>query len=351
LKKNINLKTTEEMENFTTNAWILLGIFIVMLILKLILPIISYLGKISLWIALLGAIYFARIFVNLLNTDTDLNLWPLISCILCCIYIIKGGKTVAYKTTTGVFSKITRKPVGYMNAGSLNWACPIFEIVTISVNGVPGTSADLQELKVLIAETPLMQTATRGIQAKVKKISFMLKLDGNIAELFNVEGGAKTIRKRIVEFADEFFLDKISHITPEDLDQNKAKIIKKLAADLQREMNEFCKKNHYPYNVSSQVIIGDTELEPEYYKVLAKKEFASLEQDALDIDATRLKARLLDLGTSLLPTGTENERLKAAMVALKITPKTIEEKSYGVSPEISELMKELAGIFFKKNTK
>lgn len=327
---------------FVNSAWILLGMFIIITISKVLEAEWSYKLKISLLTSIGGTLYFAIRFIILI--DIAFNLWPLIFCVICCLFIYYGGKTVAFKTTTGVFSRITRKPIGHMNAGSFNWADPIFEKVTTSINGASNKSADLQELRIEIAETPLMQTKTRGIQVKIKKITFMLELTGDIAELFRIEGGAETIRERIVEYIDEFFLEKIGHTLPESLDQDKAKTIRVLAKKLKKEVNHFSAKNKYPYEIVSEVIIADTELEVKYYEVLAKKEFATLEADAQDVDANRLRERLLSLGSNLLPNSNEEERLKAALIALKITPQEIKKNIIGVSSEISILMKELVGI-------
>lgn len=335
------------MINFIISTGITLVIAIIISLLKVFAPEESYKMRTSLVLGTLAIILFAIYFLILLSFQKWSAIWPIIYCLLYCLYIYEGSKSVALKTATGVVSKVTNEFVGYIGAG-LHWADPIFEIVTISVDGVPNKSADLQKLTVEISETPLMQTATRGIQVRIKRINFMLELiASNIQELFNIEGGSETIRERIVEYIDEFFLEKISKLAPEKIDQNKAETIKKLAEELEEEVNEFCKKNNYPYQISSKVIIGDTELEAKYYEVLAKKEFMKLEQEALDVESEMIRKRLLDLGNNLLPTASENEKLKAAMVALKITPKTIEEKTFGVSPEISILAKELVDVFKK----
>ncbi|HLP86654.1 MAG TPA: hypothetical protein VK153_02150 [Candidatus Paceibacterota bacterium] len=305
--------------------------------------------KTSLIIAICGAILFAARFIYLLIGE--FNLWPLIFCVICCVFIYKGSKTVAFKTTTGVFSKITQKYVGHMDQGSLNWADPMFEVVTINVDGSPNISLDLQELKIEVLSTPDMHTKVRGIRAKVKNIVFMLEIiEDEMPYLFEIEGGGETIKKRILSFINLFFLDEIGKIDPVDLDEDKGEILKKLASRLKRSVNSFCKKNHYPYKIPNGSIatIGDTELETKYYEVLAKKEFTKLEQDGFDVEAERIRERLLTLGNALLPTATDNEKLKAAMVAIKITPKTIEEKTFGVNTEISALLKELADILKNK---
>jgi hypothetical protein len=334
------------MEQFIQNSWACLIVFGIITILKLVFPKLSYTWKTSLLVAGVAIIHFAVKFLNLIDNDS-FSIWPIIFCIIWCIFIISGGKTVAYKTVTGVFSRKTREVVGTMHAGALNWADPIFEITTTSVDGIPNKSADLQELQIKITETPLMHTSTSGIQAKVKRISLMLKLVGDIRELLEIEGGVSTIRERVTEDVEEYFLKAISHISPTSLDKDKANTIEKLAIDLRTRVNKFCSDNYYPYQITKEVIIGDTELEAEYYKVLAKKEFTRLEANAKDLDARRLKKRLLDLGKNLLPTSNEVEQLRQAMISLGITPKDIKEHIAGATPEVVDLLIELVSALKK----
>ena len=307
----------------------------------------SYKHKYSLILAIVGFVLFALWFI-LNATNNNFNLWPFISCIICGIYISLGGKTVAYKTITGVFSNITKKPVGYMKEG-LNWADPIFETVTINPHGAPNTSAGLQEISIDIAETPLVQTKTRGIQIKIRKINFMLKFkdNGNVEELFRINGGTITIKERIIKFVYEFFLEKVGNTLPEDIDQNKSNTIRKFTNSLKEEVNNFCEDNQYPYEITTRVIIGDTELEAKYYEVLAKKEFSRLEADAKDVEANRLQTRIAKFGKTLLPGGTEKEQLDAALVALGIVKKDIQEKRYGVDPVLAQLANDIA-LYLKK---
>ena len=349
------------MEELISCSWIIVVLFGIIISLKGIIPEWSYAIRSSLIIAISGVVIFSTKFINII--DSDLNfwlliitaIWPLLFCIICCYYIYKGGKTVAFKTTTGVFSKIYGTPVGIMNAGSLNWADPLFEKTTISTDGIPNKSADLQELKVKISETPLIQTKTRGIQAQVKNITFMLKLSGNIKEILRIEGGATTIRERIIEFVEEFFLEEITKILPEQLDQDKMKVIHELTTGLKKAINGddgpgyygverkrgFCERNKYPYKITGEVIIGDTELETKYYEVLAKKEFSRLEQDARDVEAARLRERIADFGRHIRPNASEKEQTENALIALGIVKKDIQEKKYGIDSDLSELAKDI----------
>jgi hypothetical protein len=331
---------------FVHNSWIFLVFLAVIVYLKLKYPKKSFEMKASLIVAIMGTIIFATIFIT--SIEDNFNLWPLIYCLLFCYYIYAGGKKVAYKTTTGVFSKKSGEPIGHMNAGSfMNWADPIFEIVTVSVDGVPNKSADLQKLEIIIPETPLMQTSTRGIQAKVKKISFMLKLEaGKLFELLDIEGGAVTVKERIVEYIDEFFLKKISKKSPEDLDQDKENTIKTLAKNLKKEVNDFCNDNNYPYQITGDVIIADTELEAKYYEVLSKREFTKLEQEAKDVEAKKLRGRLAKFGKQILPNGTEKEQMDAAYIGLGIVKRDINENKIAVDPELIQLVKDIA-LYFK----
>lgn len=337
------------MESFIINTGIALVLAIIITLFKLKMPEESYKWKTSLILGIIAILGFAIIFLALVFIGSWSAFWPIIYCLLFCFYVYKGSKSVAYKTATGVFSRITNKLIGRIEAG-LRWADPIYEVVTVSVDGTPNLTVDLQQLEIEIVETQEMHTSTRGIKAKVRNVVMMLEvIKEEIPQLFEIEGGTLTVRERITSYINFFFLDEIGKINPVDLDEDKGNTLKVLAKKLRIAVNRFCRKNLYPYEIpkGSIVTIGDTELEAEYYKVLAKKEFMKLEQDALNVEAEMLKKRVLDLGNSLLPTATENEKLKAAMVALKITPKTIEEKTYGVSTEISVLLKELAEILKK----
>jgi len=327
-------------------SWIMIALFLAIVLVKILIPEISYKLRLSLIIAIVGALIFASIFVA---TATSLVSNSLIFCGICLFYIYKGGKTVALKTMSGVFSKVTKKSVGIMNAGSLNWACPIFEVVTVSVDGIPNKSADLQKLKVTIHETPPMQTAKRGIQAKIKHISFMLVLDPDrISDLLEIEGGAETIQERIVEFSEEFFLEQVADLTPEALDQDKKKTIDHLKKHLWKHTEDFCDENGYPYHiVEKSVVIGDTELDAQYYEALARKEYAKLEQDAKDVEAIALRERISKFGKDLLPGASKKEQTDKALIALAIVKKDISEKRFGIDPEIASLAKDLAKFFQK----
>jgi hypothetical protein len=335
-------------------VWILVTLLVIILISKILIPKESYKYYVSLVVVIVGVIYFLIRMFTLLSIALDPEnefsfsfLAPGIALIICLIYIYFGGKSLKAKTSSCVVSNVTKEIVGIMNAGDLNWADPLFENVTIDVNGTPNKSIDLRSLRIEIEETPSIQTLKRGIQAKVKNIIIMLQITGDIRQVFNVEDGRTTMKKNILDYVEEFFLEKITHLDPEDLDQNKMDTIHYLRSELQSEVNKYCTENGYPYVISSTPIIGDTELDTKYYEALAKEAFAELDQRALDVEARRIKTRLLDLGKSLLPGSSENEQLKAAMVALKITPKSIEEKTYGASPEILELAKQLVAIIKK----
>lgn len=322
---------------------LILGALIIIFVSKILIPKDSYEIRLSLIIAVLLAIYFVVSFIN------NLNLIQFIAFLVCCFYVYRGGKELSLKTGTLVINRITKNPVGYIGAGT-NWIDPLFEMASVSVDGIPNKTIDLQELPIFIPETKLMQTSTRGIQAKVKEISFMLELYGEAKRLLEIEGGAGVVRDRIIKYVDEFFLKKISHTPPEDLDQNKHRLIDELARDLKNEVNKFCQKstNRYPYRITGDIIIGDTELEQRYYEVLARAEFAKLEEAGKNVEARMLKDRLLDLGNSLVPTGNDHEKLKAAMIALKIVPQSYEQKVFGFGPEISLVLKELAAILKNK---
>src|ERR1035437_7586679 len=101
---------------FVNNVWVLIALLVIIFLLKYLFPKLSYELKSSMWLAILVAFYFAGRFISLV--DNDFSLWPFISCAVCCYFIYRGGKTVAYKTLTGVFSDIWKIPLGIMKAGS-----------------------------------------------------------------------------------------------------------------------------------------------------------------------------------------------------------------------------------------
>jgi|GEM_PF-4601142 len=334
------------MAEFIIDGWIITALFILVALSKLLIAKDSYEMKLPLIIASLGVIYFAFSFLFTLYEEFILS--HLIFLLICCYYIVLGGKTVALKTITGVFSKITGKPVGVMREGSLNWACPIFERVSANIDGLDNKALDLQALRIEIHDTNLMQTKTRGIQGKIKGISFLLELDkDSILELLEIEGGGETVKEMIIEKVKEFLRHKVTHLTPEELDKDKSDTIANLCIELKNHIHHECRENHYPYFVFGEVIIADTELEQKYYEVLSKAEYAKLEADGKKIDAEKLQERISDAGKNLLPNGSHKEQIEAAMIALGIVKKDISENKLGLDSDLVELVHDIA-LYFKK---
>lgn len=329
--------------------WAMIVLFIAITIIKIWMPTTSYILKLSLVVAVIGAVYFAFFFIASLSTEENSTVCFMFMCAWI-FYIYKGGKSVALNTMSGVFSRINKQAVGTMKAGSLRWADPVFEVVTISVDGIPNKSADLQRFEMSMSETAMIQTKTRGVQAKVKTISMMLELAPNgIQDILIIEGGLETIKGRVHHFIDEFFLEEIPTLTPAALDRNKAKTIEHLREGLEGFVNHHCHENHYPYHVvHGSVIIADTELEAEYYKTLGKTAYARLENQAKNVDSVALKKRIADMGQKLLPSGTEKEQLEAALIALSIVKKDISTRTYNLDSETREMAKEIALALFKK---
>jgi hypothetical protein len=214
----------------------------------------------------------------------------------------------------------------------------VFERITAPIN--------LQHILIEIPATPDLQTSARGIKTKVKEISLMLNLkenDGAVKEVFNIEGGIETIKKRIKSYINERFIHLVGVRSPEDLDVNKEGTIENMIKDLEKRVNKFCNANHYPYKVHN-MLIGDTELDELYYKALAKKVEAHLNANAEDVTAQRLKTRLLELGAELVPNGSAVEKLQSALIALGTIKKDISEKSFSVDADLRILAKEIAEI-------
>jgi len=177
----------------------------------------------------------------------------------------------------------------------------------------------------------------------------MLHLTGNISELFNIEGGAATVRKRINKFVFQFFQAQINKIEAEDFDLNKGDVIQKLTRELKAGINAYCTRNGYPYHIHDDITIGDTELDKAYYEALAKKAIAVVTQQALDVDAEALLARIDKIGKGLLA-GTaysDADRLQAAQITLGIVKKDIQFKKFGVDPDTAVLLKAIAEILKK----
>ncbi len=288
-------------------------------------------------IALTGAVLFTALFLSsLVNFQTDTDGVALICLLACLKFVWNGSKQVAYKTQTGLFDLISGKPIETLSTG-IHLTDPLLEMATISTNGEPDISADLQELEIEIPQLDWIQSADSGFQVLVKEISFMIELElEDVKQLFDIEGGAEKVRDRIVKFTRDFFRDEIPEFMAEEIDQDKRAVIALLADKLKSDLNKFCEESHYPYRIpdDSKIIIGDTQLEDDYYAAMKKKKLAKLEQKALDVAAKRTTKRLLKRGRELLPNGSEDAQLKAAQVSLGITPKTVEEKSFAVSGDL-----------------
>lgn len=339
------------MIHFIFSTGIALVLSTIITLFKVFSPKASYVMKTSLRIGIPAIIFFAIYFLILISKASKESLsalWPMIYLLLSCFYIYKGARSVPFKTATAVFSKVTNLMVGRIGAG-LHWADPFFERVTTSVDGVPNQTIDLQELKIDIEESTEHHTATKGIKAKVKKIVFMLKVTEDIPRLFDIEGGSKTVRERVLGKIHFILLDEIGQILPVDLDEDKGDTIKELAERLKDRVNQFCQENDYPYEIpdSSEVTIGDTELDAEYYKVLARREYALLENQAKDVDAEKLRERIANFGKHILPGVSAKEQTDSALISLGIVKKDIQERKYALDADLVQLAKDIA-LYFKK---
>lgn len=319
---------------FLVNVWVFVGLILAIVLPKIIDPKGSYSVRISLIIAIIGAVGYALEFFFFIATSNSGILAPIIGCLICVYFIYLGGRNVPFKTVTGVQSLVNNDFVGRKNAGSLNWVDPILERTTISTDGKTNTAADLQELVIEIPETPEMQTEKRGITVKVRDTIFTLKLmENSLHQAFRIEGGLVTIRKRINSFVLGFYLRKVGTLDPKNLDTDKENIIEHIATELASEVNLFCERNNFPYETEGEVTIADIVLTSEYYTALGKKEFASLQVDADNVTAEGLTLRLQKMGKELLPSGTEAEQIHEAKVALGIVKQSEEKKTFGLTKE------------------
>ncbi len=287
--------------------------------------------------------------------DGRYNFWPFICFGGICFIILEGSRSVAFKTRTAVFSWRTGEPIGFLTAGDFKFVIPWLEYTSVSTDGAENQSISMKDLPVKIENTEKIQTATKGIQAKVKEIFFLLRPTADINQLFQIEGGTTTVIQRIREFTFQFFQDKIGEIEPVDLDTDKGTLIICLAEDLRIAINKFCLDNEYPYRIPDSngnyysVTIGDTELDKEYYSVLAKQEIAQLTANADNLAAEKLVDRLIKAGDLLL-VGTQYtaaDRLKAAQVTLGIVKEDIKLQTFGVTPDFAVLLKAIAELLKK----
>jgi hypothetical protein len=330
-----------------TNFWILFIFAIAIVIVKVSIPTISYYFRLSLIIVFIAMIVFSfKIFflVGEVDPGNDEDAWRLVSLTLFLLlfsaYAIAGGIKGSFKTETIILSKVSGDSVGTMKY-KLNWVDPFFEMLSPSI--------DLRKIQLRVASTPDLQTSSRGIKAKVKEISLMIQKKGDARKILKIEGGFETIKERILSSMDEFFIHRVGSLSPQDLDTDKAATIENMITDLTDELNHFCSNNNYPYKVKD-ILIGDTELDQVYYEALAEKVLTALREEAKDVSAAAIKNRIVDVGNTLLPNGTENEKVQAAQIALNIVKKTIEEKKFGVDMDLKVLIREIALLLKKRHS-
>jgi hypothetical protein len=340
------------METLIISSWMFLGMIVFILILKLLLPTVSWIRHFVLFILCSVAVYYAFTFILAEAYENNHNFWPIFYCVLCCGLIYKGGRSLDYLTRTGIFDRITNKPVGHFGPGSLKFIVPFLEYTSIKTDGQENIGISMKATEIKIPETPKIQTLTKGVQAVVKDIVFLIKPTDKIELLYPIYEGPKTIANRIISFVYQFFQDKIGHIDPEVLDQNKGDAVRKLAKELKAEVIKFCEENQFPFTIpeTAVVTIGDTELDKEYYAALARKAIAVLTQNALDVDADALKDRLVRVGNALLKGThyTDADKLQAAQISLGIVKKDIQFKKFGVDPDFGKLIKAIAMLLKKK---
>jgi hypothetical protein len=343
-KSNSNIKKIIKMENFLSVMWIIVGLFAVILFFKLVLPKESFIFRVSLIVCIVGGLYFMASFISMIGKD-DMSTMPIIGLAICIAYIAAGGKSVAIQTQAGVFSTVNNQPVGILKPGDLNWIDPIFEKTTV------GATLSTKNLTISKSSTPDLQTKDRGIKAKVKNISFVVHLvEDRAAELIKVEGGLKTIKHAIDHCLDEILLIAVGKMFATNLDTDKHHSLKTLATEIRTGINEFCRKMKYPYTIvaSTVILIGDTELEESYYMVLAKKAYAVLEAEAAKVENEALEERIKSMGKAIMPSGTDAEKRDAALVALKIVQRNINENKISISQDFGIVIKAIADILRKR---
>ncbi len=327
------------MDYFVIDGLVFIGLILIWIIANLLSL------RISLFLAILGTVGFSVQFLYIIYWG-GFNLIPIILALVCAALILSGDRNVAYKTGTFVLSRLTNQPIKYLEAG-IRWIDPVWEKVAMSADGEEDTSADLQKLQIEIMKTPKMQTKTRGVQVIIMDIVFFLKLkEGGVDMLFDIEGGPDTVYNGVETFTIGFFRDKVAEVGAEKFDTDWKTATADMTKNLKIAINQYCIDNEFPYEIpiTSTIVIGDTELDPEYYVALAKQVYAVLEQNAQDTIAKKLSARLLRAGKKILPGRTPAEQLEAAKIALSIVKKDIQQRGYSLDADIRILLTELAKI-------
>lgn len=342
------------MENLISALTMIIGMIGIIYVVSYALPEMAHAYYISLILFMVCGIWFAIESYNSIGTD-DYNLSSLLGFLFCGTLVVMGGKNVAFKTVITVFSNLTNKPIGQMNTGAFNWSCPFTTKVSIDDTG--HKAADLQSLEITIPQIGPVQTQTRGIRATFHKLSFMLKLvPERLNEIYEIEGGLETMRKKIDDFIFKFFEKIAKQKNPEFLDINSygADPVEWITELLVKEIDKFCNNNSYPYLISlskdggSQITLRSIELDAAYYEALGKKRYAELDADANDLKATRLTERIQHTGQGILPNGSEKDQAKEAKIALGITPQTFQQNDFGISSDSKEILKEVLTIFLDK---
>ncbi len=299
------------------NVGAFLALVIIWVFVKITIPKISYAISFSKYYGILVLIVFTIGIIGSILLEYWYSLgMGIFFLLLVSLFMMAGGRSVPFKAMTGVFSVVGRINIGRLSSGSKHWVDPVFEYTTVDTNGELNVAVDLQHLMIHILTTPELRTSKKGVPAYVKNIEFELHLiEERADEIFLVEGGGKRIQQRVENQVDEILLHDVAKLDPDNLDTDKKGEVERLGITLQEKINYFCERNHFPYHSDGEITIGDIVLDPDYYV-----------QQRKNVEAEQTRTRIKDTGKDLRPTGTEAEQVEAAMIALNITPKTIQEQ-------------------------
>lgn len=359
------------MNELIYGVWFVLILTMLVIVAKYILPTFKYLRHIVLVVLILSALNFAYRFLKPIINNDDGFINPLPLAFMCLIgwIIYMGGRSLSYKTRTGIWDTMHNLMIGFLTAGDLKWVIPWLERTTTSTDGAEGQTLNMKSLPFLIDKTPEILTKGSGVRARVIGISNWFEWDDKdprtdkpktgaakkdferrVVKMFNVEGGVDSTLKRAHERVPQILHDRVGKIDPETLDADKGGQVKILAQQLKDDMNDFLFHDDSPFRLRKDFNIEDTELDVNFYNKLMEKEIAKITAAADDTIAAALGTRLSALGAELLKdipgiaTYTSAQRTEAAMIALQKIKKDITFKKVGIDPDSNALFLEMARI-------
>jgi hypothetical protein len=240
----------------------------------------------SLVLGIVGVGIFGNRFLNLISGHDWASFYPLVFFVLCLYFVYGSIKDVPAKSSVGVYSSITKKRL-YTNGEGLAVINPLTEY--LSGTATDGHAVDLRKVKIEILDFDFSQTQTTGIQAKIGKISFNLGFAGDAGQLDELKDAVETIKAEVASFVRGYFRRGIAKLTPSQVDAEDGPQFQALVEGLAVKVNEYCKKQHFPYEIIlDSVIVEDTELPESYYETLGERVRAKIRTEGVVEQANTL---------------------------------------------------------------